>query len=308
MAAWSCSRRRPRGPALPVLALTLAGLTGCASMGVTLTAGAPPSDPPPGVIVTDRIDRLDLSDGEVLTILLLGADEGDLDGQLGRADAFHLATLSPDRADATLISIPRDAWVAVPGRGTTKINACLVDGPEVCVRTVEDHFGIEVDHHVVTTVDAFETALDQLGGVAVEVEQSLAVSPEAALEVGRQRLDGAGALVYARDRSHRVDGDLGRSRAQGELLAALHAELAAAPGPGAIVRAAATLRAHTVTDLADLELLRLGREVARLDPARITLAQTSGVVRMEGRASIVELDETAVPLVRDAAADGVLER
>lgn len=282
--------------------------TGCTAAGVTLTTGPAPADPPPGVVVSDRVSAVPATpDGEVLTLLLLGADEGELDGQLGRADAFHLAFLSGDRQDATLVSVPRDAWVPVPGRGTTKINACLVDGPDVCVATVEDHFGIDVDHVVVTTLDAFATAIDQLGGVELDVDRALELSPEHRLEPGRQLLSGADALVYARDRTHRADGDLGRSRAQGELLAALHARLADDPSLTAMATAAATLRMHTVTDLTEVELVQLGLQVARLDGGRITLAQTPGAPAMVGPASVVLLDEDAVPLVQDAADDGRLE-
>lgn len=244
---------------------------------------------------------------DVLTLLLLGSDDGPpRKGQLdeANADGFQLLFVSGDRQHATFISVPRDSYVPVAG-SKTRINACLFGGPERCVETAESTFGIEIDGYLLTNMAAFRRGVEQFGGITIDVPQNLFVGP-VSISPGEQRLSGEEALVYARDRKSRPDGDLGRSRAQAELLAQAHSQVVAEPSPDAVLTALELLRRHTVTDLSGPTLARLAFEALQLPPENVDRVGLPGNVGFAGPASVVFLPDRAYAIVDDAADDAQL--
>jgi polyisoprenyl-teichoic acid--peptidoglycan teichoic acid transferase len=259
---------------------------------------------------TAAADRMLLPPAEgddVLTLLLLGSDEGPNRSQnplSGRADGFQLLFVSGDRQHATFVSIPRDAWIPVVGRGTTRINSCLVNGPENCVATVQREFGIEVDGYLVSSMRGFARAVDAFGGLTVDVPTPVFDGGYDIPSAGVQHLEGLQALTYARDRKNRPGGDFGRSQAQAELLALAHADVVEGGDIGAVLDAVKVLRRHSVTDLAGPTLIRLGFEALQLPPENVQRALAPGYHSTAGAAAIVRLEPGAYDLIRDAAADG----
>jgi polyisoprenyl-teichoic acid--peptidoglycan teichoic acid transferase len=245
-------------------------------------------------------------DGETLALLLLGSDDGPpRDGLLdeGNADAFQLLFVSGDRQHATIVSVPRDSYVPVPNQGRTRINACLFYGPERCVETVAAVFGVEVDGYLLTNMRAFTRGVERFGGIEVEVPRSLRVG-SVSIAPGLQTLDGEQALVFARDRASRAEGDVGRSRAQAHLLAAAHRQVRDDGSPGAILHALGVLRRHTLTDLSGPELVRLGFESLQLPPDNVERVHLPGNLGFAGPAHVYFLHDAAYGIVSDAADDG----
>ena len=245
-------------------------------------------------------------DGEVLTLLLLGSDGGPprADGVANaRADGFQLLFVSADRQHATFVSIPRDSWVAVPGRGNTRINACLNDGPERCVETAESLFDIQVDGYLLTSMRGFIRGVYEFGDIEVDVPRSLVVG-FTSVSSGPQELDGKEALVYARDRKSRPDGDYGRSRAQAELLALAHEQSLAQGDTAAVLHAVSVVRRHTVTDIPHARLVQYGFQALHLPPENVARRLAPSRVGTAGAASVSYLDAAAYQLIADAGADG----
>jgi polyisoprenyl-teichoic acid--peptidoglycan teichoic acid transferase len=254
----------------------------------------------------DRFLLPQVGDEEVLTLLLLGSDEGPMRSAnplVGRADGFQLLFVSGDRQHATFVSIPRDAYVSVHGRGTTRINACLVNGPENCVTTVEQEFGVEVDGYLLTSMHGFARAVGAFGGLTVDVPTPVFDGGHDIPSAGVQHLEGFQALTYARDRKNRPGGDFGRSQAQAELLAIAHRDVVEAGELDAVLEAVKILRRHTVTDLSGAELIRLGFEALQLPPENVQRVLAPGNHAMAGAAAVVRLESRAYELIRDAAAD-----
>lgn len=245
-------------------------------------------------------------DGEVLTLLLLGSDGGPPRADnltSARADGFQLLFVSADRRHATFVSVPRDSWVAVPGRGNTRINACLNRGPERCVETAESVFGIEVDGYLLTSMRGFIRGVYEFGDIEVDVPRSLVVG-FTSVAPGQQGLDGKEALVYARDRKSRPDGDYGRSRAQAELLALAHEQSLAQGDTAAVLHAVSVLRRHTVTDIPPPQLVQYGFQALHLPPENVARRLAPSRLGTAGAASVSYLDAAAYDLIRDAAEDG----
>lgn len=247
--------------------------------------------------------------GEVLTFLLLGGDLGPPrsgDVRNARADGVQLLFVSADRQHATFVSIPRDAYVPVPGRGQTRIGHCLTGGPDTCVATVEQEFGLSVDGYLLTSMHGFASAVQRFGGLTVDVPTPVSDGGTAIPSAGEQHLSGSQALTYARDRKNRGGGDVTRSQAQAELLALAHAETVGRGDLRAVTDALMVLRQHSFTDLSGVELTRYAFQALRLPPGNVQRTVATGSGAMIGGASMYRLNQQAYDRIADAAADGRL--
>ncbi|CAQ04086.1 LCP family protein [Corynebacterium urealyticum] len=147
---------------------------------------------------------------------------GMLDESEGRTDSIILVHL-PLVGKATMISLPRDSFVNIPGYGENKINAAFaLGGPALLQRTVEEATGLRIDHYAEVGFGGFANAVDGVGGVEMCLEEPLE-DPMAGINLpaGCQKLDGPNALGYVRSRYTSAGGDLDRAGRQRQLLAAL---------------------------------------------------------------------------------------
>ncbi|WP_435796086.1 LCP family protein [Micromonospora zamorensis] len=168
-----------------------------------------------------------------MNIMILGSDSRDPESESGsRTDTIILAHLPKDRSSAQLISIPRDSWVSVPksstGRGgkDAKINASFAwGGVPLMVQTVEKFTGVRVDHVAIVDFGGFKEIVDALGGINVDVEKGFttlyALNGSRTFKAGQQKMDGAAALDYARERHAFADGDFARIRHQQQVIKAI---------------------------------------------------------------------------------------
>ncbi|WBB56783.1 LCP family protein [Verrucosispora sp. WMMD573] len=171
-----------------------------------------------------------------LNILILGSDSRDPESTGGsRADTIILAHVPKDRSTSQLISIPRDTWVAVPrskeGRGgrDAKINAAYAwGGLPLMVQTVEQYTKVRIDHVMLVDFAGFKEIIDALGGIDVTSEKRFTSihPPFRTFEQGRQRLDGAAALDFSRQRKQFADGDFTRIKHQQQVIKAILDEAA----------------------------------------------------------------------------------
>lgn len=122
----------------------------------------------------------------------------------------------------TLVSIPRDSDVAVPGHGENKINAAFtLGGSQLLVQTIEEATGIRVDHYAEIGFAGFADVVDAVGGVTMCPTQPIS-DPLAGIDLaaGCQKLNGRNALGYVRTRAT-PRADLDRMINQREFLSAL---------------------------------------------------------------------------------------
>lgn len=250
-------------------------------------------------------------DDDHYTILVMGSDMGPWrSGSVlgGRSDALHLVSVVPSQGQVSILSFPRDSYVAVPGMGTTRINAALTRGPDTAVETMENLTGVPIDDWIVTGMAAFHSGVSDFGGIEVDVPQRLRVDDNV-VEPGRQRLDGGQALIYARDRKSRSDGDFGRNEAQAVVLAALHAELVARnPSPAEIAGMIRDLRRHTASSIPAARMPILAKVALDIDPANVVRRQAPGVNANRGGAAVVVLTDGANALFADLRDDGMFQR
>ena len=114
-------RRRPLRMVLATLALLATGSVWWMSAPFRAEAQSP--SPAVGVHkVVGASWRPDL--GQPLFIAVLGSDirNGPPGGPGGRCDALHVVAINPVQKAGSVIDIPRDSWVEVPGHGMQRIN------------------------------------------------------------------------------------------------------------------------------------------------------------------------------------------
>ena len=139
-----------------------------------------------------------------------------------RTDSIMLLHMPAD-GKPTLVSLPRDSYVSIPGHGRNKINAAFAfGGPTLLVKTVELATGLHVDGYIEVGFGGFVDVVDSVGGVSMCLAKPMKdKDAHINLEAGCQELDGTQALGFVRARHSQAKGDLDRVDHQRQLLAAI---------------------------------------------------------------------------------------
>ena len=213
----------------------------------------------------------------VINILLLGSDQDSV-ASVGRTDTIVIASIHPEIPSVSLLSIPRDFYAWMPGRGFGKINTAFSrGGPALMEATIRHNFGIHVDYYARVGFGSFIQIVDALGGIEVAVECPLhdtfpdPTSPlgetDVDLEPGMHHLDGKHALWYARSRWSTSDFD--RHRRQQQVLRGLYGQVMNLGIIPKIPSLWSALRQSVSTDLDLPGLIRLGAIGTRLDTINV---------------------------------------
>ena len=247
---------------------------------------------------------------DTVFILLIGSDErAGLGGS--RGDALHVIGLNAGAAKATILDIPRDTWVNIPGRSSGRINEGYHDGnAELEAETVRRLTGAPIRYVITTTFAGFKAMVDGIGGVNVDVPYLMSdPNSGAAFNPGMQHMGGEQALAFSRDR-HIPDGDLMRTAHQGQLI--VHA-LADLRGKGTsasdVIRRMDTLYRNVRTvGIGPMDLFRLARAAMAIDPGNVRNITMPARVGKVGAASVVFVKQPeAGSLFVDFVDDAILE-
>jgi len=154
---------------------------------------------------------------ETKAYLILGTDQRP--GDKGRTDGIIIAIVNEKTKQITLTSIPRDTYVEIANLGRKdKINAAYpYRGIPSSIATVENFTGIHIDHYIWFNMNGFIKAVDEVGGITLNVDKGPAKAY--GLPEGVHELNGQQALLYTRFR-HDINGDFGRNDRQQDALKA----------------------------------------------------------------------------------------
>ncbi len=161
--------------------------------------------------------------GKPFNILLVGSDSrafvnGDNQQQVNafgnpavqggqRSDVTMVARIDPANKTVTVLSIPRDLWVDIPGdvggiSGMNRINAAFNSGPDLLIQTIEKDLGIPINHYIEVDFPGFSGMVNALGGVTMDfpTEVKDAYSGLDVTTTGCQVVNGPTALALVRSR------------------------------------------------------------------------------------------------------------
>lgn len=207
-------------------------------------------------------------------ILVLGVDGRGAEGYVSRTDSIMLLGIYPAQLRASLLSIPRDLFIDVPGYGMERVNTVNVlgemegegQGPPLLALALQQTFGINVDRYVRLDFQGFVELIDAVGGVTIDVERAImddAYPTEdggvisVRFDPGSQQMDGERALIYARTRH--ADDDYQRASRQQQVLSGLLARLV---NPVRWPAALSVLNRYTDTNLTIWDMLTLAAPIA----------------------------------------------
>ncbi|WP_235174834.1 LCP family protein [Tomitella biformata] len=132
---------------------------------------------------------------------------------------LHIAKSGP----ATLVSLPRDSYVPIPGNGRDKINAAFaIGGAPLLAQTVEEATGLRMDHYAEIGFGGFSNIVDGIGGIDLCLDAPVD-DPDhnIFLPGGCNEYDGAKALDFVRERYGLDNSDIDRMNNQRQFLSAL---------------------------------------------------------------------------------------
>ncbi|MCD9153788.1 LCP family protein [Aeromicrobium duanguangcaii] len=236
---------------------------------------------------------------ESMNILLLGSDkrvDGSVAGQ--RSDTMMVIHVPADRKSISLVSIPRDSWVQVPGHGPAKINAAFSwGGPALAVETIEKLTDVHMDHVAVIDWEGFKQVTDLLGGVSVTIPKTVKDGYSGRTwEAGTYEMDGETALSYVRQRAGLAGGDLDRIKRQQAFLRSLAGKTLSRPtfsDPRRLYRVLDAVTANLGIDegwsTADMRNLAWSLRSVRSKDISFTVVPLKAL-GMEGAQSVVYLD------------------
>lgn len=180
-------------------------------------------------------------DSSVSTFLLLGVDSNGLD-RAGRTDVIIIVFVHHETNSVSLVSIPRDLYVDIPGWQMQRINTAFPRGSAVndgggftlLRETLKLNLGLDVERYALVDFAGFEQIIDTVGGIELAVdcavedwrirESGLDDSVEDNWELitlppGIHHMDGKTTLWYVRSR--RSSSDVDRGRRQQDVLRAI---------------------------------------------------------------------------------------
>jgi LCP family protein required for cell wall assembly len=289
---------RQTGAPPPVVTLA----AGPVSVAVPVTVSGPVPQPQPTASAPDKPAQQQIASSLVsvvknvlpdwqgtdpVNILLLGIDKRDDEPADGtRSDTMILVSIDPVAKSATLVSLPRDMWVSIPGCGVRagciggmqRINvAHAAGGPDLAVQTVSRDFGVPIQYYARVDFRGFQEMVDAVGGVVIDVTWPVKDDEYPTPDYGYQRIyygpgpqlmNGEEALQYARSR-HGTS-DFARASRQQQVIVAVRNRvlqldmLTRAPDLLGITQKSVT------TDLKPVQMLALAKLVSQIDRDRIS--------------------------------------
>jgi LCP family protein required for cell wall assembly len=243
-------------------------------------------------------------------VLVVGSDErAGLDG--ARGDAIHVIGMNVAAGQATILNIPRDTWVDIPGHGPGRINeAYHLGGPQLEADTVHALTGAPISYVLTTTFAGLQRMVDAFGGLDVEIPYDMNDTYSGAVfPAGRHHLSGQQVLAFSRNR-HIPQGDLVRTAHQGQVLIhALESLRAQGTSKADVLRYLDVLfRSVNVVNASPMDLYRLGQAALKIDSNAVRNYTVPGRIGTAGSLSVVfVVQPQATGVFQDFSDDAVLQ-
>ena len=288
---------------------------------------APPADDGADDILLVGSDARTDAQGNPLPLRVLRELRTEADNGAVNTDTIIVLRLPRDGGKPSAVSIPRDTWTEIPGRGQGKINSAYgiakaryaaklrgdgehdqakierdsdTEGRRVLIQAVQDLTQLRIDHYAEVNLLGFYLLTEALGGVPVCLNHATQDKDSGAdFRGGEQTVSGGQALSFVRQRKNLPRGDLDRIvRQQAFLSSALHQVLSAGTltNPATLNNLVDAVHKSLVLD-PGLDLLQFAQQAKGIASGDLTFA-TIPVITANGRSddgqSIVQVDPAAV--------------
>ncbi|MFL6164591.1 MAG: LCP family protein [Jatrophihabitantaceae bacterium] len=286
-------------------------------------------------------------DGSAQNILIVGNDDRDTasaselaqlgttkDGGSYNTDTMMLLHVPADGSKATVISFPRDSYVAIPGHGMSKLNSAYPDGlndshgnkamgASLLLDTIENLTGLKIDHFVQVDLLGFYRISNAIGGVSVCLNQGArpartvgeqgpgidsGYEPDGSfiksytginLKPGDNKIQGLQALAFVRQRHGLPSGDLDRIKRQQYFLSAVFRKLVSGGtllNPIKLQNLLNAIKSSLTMDQT-LNPIKLAQQMQNLSAGNVTFTTIplSGEQQVNGAGDVVVVNTAAMP-------------
>jgi LCP family protein required for cell wall assembly len=214
----------------------------------------------------------------VMNILAIGSDSRGANYLYGLSDIMRLVRVDFINARVTILEMPRDLWVEIPGIADHynithgKLNQAYLygnkglgyydgpgEGPGLLARTLDLNFGARPDHYIAVNMKTFEAIVDAIGGIDIYLPYDVDVRSETNprgfhVEAGQHHFDGETALWVARIRQYNV---FGRAENQNIVMCAIRKKLLSPAIVPAIPQLVQDFQRYVQTDLSPEQINQL---------------------------------------------------
>jgi LCP family protein required for cell wall assembly len=314
-------RRRwsaPMGPALelptytPTAALPtstpLAALAATAEQEPAALAASIPASPTTAPTLAATATPQPFCGGPpVMTILGVGADNRDDTYLYGLGDVIRIARVDFVTPKLTMLSMPRDLWVEIPGISEHydithgKLNQAYFyggpgqgyydgpgAGPGLLARTLDLNFGLRVDHYGAVNMQTFVKIVDAVGGVDIYLPTDVDGRPiddktedMGYFYAGQQHFSGDEALRFARIR--KKYNDFTRMDHQNMVLCALRKKILSPSVLPKVPQIIAAFQGSVLTDLSLEQMSQLACLLPKLDRENLLFTGLPDEIMQPGR-------------------------
>lgn len=233
------------------------------------------------------------------SVLLMGIDTGDLGRvEQGRSDTLMVATINPADKQTTIVSIPRDTYVEIEGRGTKdKINhAYAFGGAATAIDTLQNYLDIPIDYYVSINMKGLKELVDAVGGI--EVNNPFTFSQDGHyFSIGKISLNGDQALTYSRMRYEDPKGDYGRQERQRKIVEGIAKKVVSFSGVSKYQTVLKALEEHMKTDMSFDKIQKIVLEY-RDAFGKVKLDQLKGEGFMQENISYQKVEEQELKRVQ----------
>jgi LCP family protein required for cell wall assembly len=269
------------------------------------------------LLIVGNDDRSQLTNAQVKE-LHVGRDGGSI-----ATDTMMIVHIPADGSKATLISLPRDSYVNIPGYGMDRLNAAYADGythaagshdakiaagANLLIQTIYNLTGLTINHFVQVTLLGFVELSDAVGGVTVDlchaVDDTVAHNRAEGqsggsglvLSAGKHVIEGVTALEFVRQRHGLPNGDLDRTARQRYFLTAAFRKVASIGILSHLSQLKAAIQSSIYVD-SGLNITSLATQMANLSANNIKGVRIPFVrfqnVTIDGTISNIEIVDPA---------------
>lgn len=170
----------------------------------------------------ETIEKISEEISEAYTIYISGIDSRKGLSAKSRSDVNILVTINPKTRQAVLISTPRDYYIplSISGEIPDKLTHAGIYGISVSMESMEMLYGTEIDYYFRVNFNGFEQIIDALGGISIESDYTFDSKNVVGYSFvkGKNQVNGAAALAFARERYSFAEGDRQRGKNQLEVI------------------------------------------------------------------------------------------
>lgn len=287
-------------------------------VGPVIVPTVPLGQPTPTLIPTNE----PWQGSDRVNILLMGIDRRPGEAFVSRTDSIMIISIDPDTESVSILSLPRDLYVDIPGHGQDRINTAFVygargdspvGGAALSMQTVEYNLGVPIHHYALVDFSAVVNGVNALGGIDLNVPYTIddPTFPDMNygfdplyIPAGFHHMDGETVLKYARTRHG--DSDIHRAQRQQQVILAARTK-ALSLGIGELIRRAPVLYQQLergfMTDLNLEQLVKLAQILGDIPTENIRnevlgFDYVSSYRSPQGASVLLLKHETAAPLIQ----------